>query len=101
MSIDINLIRHGSDAELRLGGSIDATNAPDVDKILQDVVSQYVNILFDMEKLTYVSSAGLRAFKRAYIEARRKGGTLSAKNVNRMVMEVFEVTGFTRMFRFI
>ena len=55
----------------------------------------------DMEKLKYVSSGGLRAFKHAYLELRKKGGTLQAKNVNKMVMEVFEVTGFTRLIEII
>ena len=54
-----------------------------------------------MAKLEYVSSAGLRAFKRAYVDLHRKGGTLSAKNVSKMVTEVFELTGFTRLFKFI
>jgi len=101
MSLEVNLIKHGNDAELQLIGFIDASNAGDTEKILDQVVEKYDNVLLDMEKLEYVSSAGLRAFKRAYVELRRKGGTFSAKNVSKMVMEVFEVTGFTRLFKFI
>jgi len=100
MSMEVNLIKHGNDAELKLNGYIDASNASDVDKILTDVVAQYDNLCLDMEKLEYISSAGLRAFKHAYMDMRRKGGTLSAKHVNKMVMEVFELTGFTRLFKF-
>ncbi len=101
MSLEVNLIKHGSDAELQLIGFIDASNASDTENILDQVVAKYDNVLLDMEKLEYVSSAGLRAFKRAYVELRRKGGTFSAKHVSKMVMEVFEVTGFTRLFKFI
>ena len=101
MSMEVNLIKHGGDAELKLNGYIDATNANDVDKILADVAAQFDNMTLDMAKLEYVSSAGLRAFKHAYMDLRRKGGTLSAKNVSKAVMEVFELTGFTRLFRFI
>ena len=39
--------------------------------------------------------------KHAYLELRKKGGTLQAKNVNKMVMEVLEVTGFTRLIEII
>ena len=99
--MNINLIKRGREAEIQLEGHIDATNAPDVDRILIDAANQFDSIVLDMEKLEYVSSAGLRAFKHVYMELRRKGGTLSAKNVSRMVMEVFELTGFTRLFRFI
>ena len=101
MSMEVSLIKHGSDAELKLNGYIDAGNAADVEKILTDVAGKFDNLLLDMAKLEYVSSPGLRAFKRAYVDLHRKGGTLSAKNVSKSVMEVFELTGFTRLFRFV
>ena len=44
MSMKVDLIKHGEDAELKLNGYIDATNANDVDKILSDVVSQFDNV---------------------------------------------------------
>ena len=101
MSMKVDLIKHGEDAELKLNGYIDATNANDVDKILSDVVAKFDNVTLDMAKLEYVSSAGLRAFKHAYMELRRKGGVLEARNVSKAVMEVFELTGFTRLFKFL
>ena len=101
MTLDINLVRNGNIAEVQLDGYIDANNARDVDNILTEVVGKFDAVVLDMEKLKYVSSAGLRAFKHAYMELRRKGGTLSAKNVSKTVMEVFEVTGFTRLIELI
>ncbi|MBR3394991.1 MAG: STAS domain-containing protein [Firmicutes bacterium] len=101
MSMNMDLIKHGNDAELKLDGYIDATNAPEVEKILVDVAGKFDNLTLDMEKLEYVSSAGLRTFKLVYMELRRKGGSLSARNVGKSVMEVLEVTGFTRLFKFI
>ena len=101
MSMNMDLIKHGNDAELKLDGYIDATNAPEVEKILLDVAGKFDNLTLDMEKLEYVSSAGLRTFKLVYMEMRRKGGVLSARNVGKSVMEVLEVTGFTRLFKFI
>ena len=101
MTLDINLVRNGNVAEVQLDGYIDANNAKDVDSILIEVIGKFDAVVLDMEKLKYVSSAGLRAFKHAYMELRRKGGTLSAKNVSKMVMEVFEVTGFTRLIEII
>jgi len=101
MSMDIKLIKHGDDAELKLDGFIDASNAADVENVLMDVATKYDNLCFDMENLEYVSSAGLRTFKRIYMELRRKSGTMSAKNVDKAIMEVLEVTGFTRLFKFL
>lgn len=101
MTLDINLVRSGSTAVVQLDGYIDANNAKDVDGILSEVTGKFDTVVLDMEKLKYVSSAGLRAFKHAYMELRRKGGVLQAKNVSKMVLEVFEVTGFTRLIEFI
>ena len=101
MSMKVDLIKHGRDAELKLDGFIDANTANDLDKILGDVAAKFDNLTLDMAKLEYVSSAGLRAFKRAYMELHRKSGTLAAKNVSKSVMEVFELTGFTRLFKFL
>ena len=100
MSMEVNFIKHGANAELKFNGYIDATNAADMVKILLDVAGQFDNLQLDMGKLEYVSSAGLRAFKHAYMELHRKGGVLSAKNVSKSVLEVFELTGFTRLFKF-
>ncbi len=101
MSMKMDLIKRGNDAELKMDGYIDATNAAEVEEVLMDVAGKFDNLLLDMEKLEYVSSAGLRAFKRVYMELRRKNGTLSAKNVDKAIMEVLEVTGFTRLFKFV
>lgn len=101
MSMKMDLIKSGNDAELKMDGYIDATNAAEVEEVLMDVAGKFDNLLLDMEKLEYVSSAGLRAFKRVYMELRRKSGTLSAKNVDKAIMEVLEVTGFTRLFKFV
>ena len=98
--MNVNLIKRGNEAEVQLEGYIDASNAADVEKILIDVAQQFDSVVLNMEKLEYVSSAGLRAFKHLYMEMRQKHGTLTAKNVNKMVMEVLEVTGFTRLFKF-
>ncbi len=99
--MNMNLIKRGNEGELQLIGYIDASNAAEVEKIIIDVVAQFDTLILDMEKLEYVSSAGLRAFKHAYMDMRQKRGTLMAKNASKMVMEVLEVTGFTRLFKFI
>ena len=101
MTLDVNLVKNGNTAEVQLDGYINAQNANDLYDILGEVVGKFDHVVLDMEKLKYVSSGGLRAFKHAYLELRKKGGTLQAKNVNKMVMEVFEVTGFTRLFKFV
>ena len=56
-------------------------------------------IIFDFEKLDYVSSAGLRVLLRAYKAMDGKGGIV-IRNANALVRGVFNVTGFGDVFHF-
>ena len=79
-----------------LTGRIDSTNAPDVEKqILAELagVAPDVPVALDFEKLDYISSAGLRVLLSAHKAMTAKGG-MKVTNVNEIVREVFEVTGF-------
>jgi anti-sigma B factor antagonist len=53
-----------------------------------------------MAELDYIASAGLRALKRLRGDVRKNGGTLTLRNVQEDVMEVFEMTGFAAMLNF-
>ena len=48
----------------------------------------------DFSKLDYISSAGLRVLLSAHKIMAGKGGEMKVTNVNEIVREVFEVTGF-------
>ena len=47
-----------------------------------------------MEKLDYISSAGLRVLISALREMRKKHGSMKLIHVSEIIMEIFEVTGF-------
>ena len=51
------------------------------------------SLVLDFSKLEYISSAGLRVLLSAHKAMSAKGG-MKVKNVNEIVREVFEVTGF-------
>jgi anti-sigma B factor antagonist len=70
-------------------------------KVLDELTERFDDLILNMKELDYISSAGLRLLKRAYMAMRRKNGSLKLKNVNKMVMEVFEVTGFAGLLQFI
>ena len=100
MMLNIDLVKNDSGAELIMTGEIDANTAPDADAILKDACDRFNILTLNMAQVEYISSAGLRALKRANLNMRRKGGTLQLKNVSKSVMEVLELTGFAMMFKY-
>ena len=99
--LNIDLVKQDNEGELMLVGELDINTAPGAEKIMLDAVSRFDRVILNMERVSYVSSAGLRAMKRANIQMRRKGGTLALKNVTKPVMEVLELTGFAVVFKII
>ena len=80
----------GTTLTVALEGRLDTTTAPKLEE-LRDGITRLV---FDVEKLEYISSAGLRVLL-AMQKLMNQQGEMMLQNVNEAVMEVFEVTGFS------
>ena len=83
----------GSNVAIALEGRLDTTTAPELEAELKTVLDQAETLTFDFSKLDYISSAGLRVLLSAHKTMSKKGG-MKITNVNEIVQEVFEVTGF-------
>ena len=79
-------------------GRIDTLTAPELEQTVQENASQYDSMIMDMSGVDYISSAGLRVMVYAHQAMVNKGG-LTLKGVNRNVMEIFRLTGFSRVIR--
>jgi len=97
----IKLINRGEEGELLLCGRLDTTTAPEVDEVFDQVAERFNTVVLNLVDLEYTSSVGLRSIKRLYMAMKKKGGNLYLKNANATVMEVFEITGFASLLRFI
>ena len=95
----MKLINRGDAADVQLIGRLDVNSAPDAERALLEAANRFQSVCLDLEQLEYISSAGLRAIKNFYIAIRKNGGTYSVKNVNKAIMDVFEVTGFVRLLK--
>lgn len=82
---------------LSLEGRIDSNNAADVEKSLLASADQHpdADIVLDAEKLSYISSAGLRVLMKL---RKRSGKKLPVINASNEVYDIMEVTGFTELF---
>ena len=61
---------------------------------LKQSIEGVTELVFDFEKLEYISSAGIRILLAAQ-KIMNKQGSMVVKNINEIVAEVFEVTGFS------
>ena len=85
--------QNGSSLEIALEGRLDTMTAPELEKELSASLGAADTLTLDLANLVYISSAGLRALLSAHKTMSAKGG-LKVVNVNEVVQEVFEVTGF-------
>ena len=89
MKIDFNV--NEGNLNVSLDGRLDTITAPELESFLADKYGSVKALTVDCEKLAYVSSAGLRVILAAQ---KKMKGAMKLKNVNELVMEVFEMTGF-------
>ena len=89
----INKNQNGTALEIALEGRLDTMTAPELEAELNNSLQNADSLTLDFSKLEYISSAGLRVLLSAHKAMSNKGG-MKVTNVNEIVREVFEVTGF-------
>jgi len=90
----INKSLEGTKLEISLEGRLDAATAPSLEAELKQSLNGVTELVFDFANLEYISSAGLRILL-ASEKVMNKQGSMVIKNVNEVINEVFEVTGFS------
>ena len=98
--MNITLINRGQEGELVLEGRLDTLTAPEAEEVFNQTAERFDKVILNMRDLEYVSSAGLRTLKRLHMAMKKKNGNLVLTNVRKMVMEVFEMTGFAGLLKF-
>ena len=75
-------------------GRLDTSTAPNLETALKESLDDVNELIFDFEKLEYISSAGLRVLLSAQ-KRMSKQGSMKIINVGEEIMEIFEITGFS------
>ena len=86
--------QNGNALEIALEGRLDTMTSPGLEAALKDSLAAADSLTLDFAKLDYISSAGLRVLLSAHKAMSSKGG-MKVKNVNEIVQEVLDVTGFS------
>ena len=85
---------------ITLTGRLDVTTASTLEKtFIQLQQKDAAKILVDCRLLEYISSAGLRVLLSAAKQTKKSSGEIALACLNANVKQVFEISGFTSIFR--
>lgn len=77
---------------VKLAGSLDTATAPDLERELEPVLNgQSKDLVFDLENLKFISSAGLRVFGMARKKLTARQGHTSYVHMQPQIEEVFAI----------
>lgn len=85
--------RDGVKFTVALEGELDVLTSRDLLDLVQNELEDVKELIFDLKKLNYTSSAGLRVFLTAQ-QIMEEQGHMTVKHANEAVMDIFEATGF-------
>jgi anti-anti-sigma factor len=80
----------------QIEGRLDAESAPEAETLVKGALQQgRQRLLFDMSKMDYISSAGLRVILMAVKDVRNKKGKVVLCGLTPYVKEIFDVSNFS------
>ena len=88
----VNAQKDGTKLTLEVEGKLGTTSAPELEKTLKDNINGVTELVFDLAKLDYMASAGLRVLLSS-AKVMKKQGSMKIINVTDPVMDVFTFTG--------
>ena len=90
----INKQIEGDKMTVAVAGRLDTTTAPELDEELKSSIEGIKELVIDFSDLEYISSAGLRVLLSAQ-KIMNTQGSMKVTGSSEVVLEVFEVTGFS------
>ncbi|MBQ6063117.1 MAG: STAS domain-containing protein [Alloprevotella sp.] len=84
-----------------LEGELDTMAANEVENALKPLMeSQGEEIIIECKGLEYIASSGLRILLSILKNVMATGGSITLRNVNDDIKNVFNLTGFVKLFKF-
>lgn len=93
--MEVREIKEDDRITLKISGRIDATNSGVLQNAILLAFQKMKTLELDFSEVDYIASAGLRALMIGQKTSMAKGGSMTLRHVNKWVMEVFDMTGFS------
>ena len=99
--MEITITEEGATTVVALTGRLDTTTSPQLEECANGLFDKGVkDIAVDMAACDFVSSAGLRVIVAMQKRIVSTSGSLVFRNVQAEVMDVFDMTGFSKILTF-
>ena len=85
----------GTTATLEIEGRVDTMTSPLLQQAVLQAFQSAKKVVLDFERVTYISSAGLRVLLIGQKTAQSKQMSMVLKNVGQTVKNVLDMVGFT------
>ena len=93
--MEIKHIKEGDSLTIVVSGRLDTVTSSDLESFIRDNIEGIKHLTFDLKEMDYTSSAGLRVFLITQKLMSSLSGEMILLNVQKDVMEVFDITGFS------
>lgn len=94
--MEINVTKENGKAKIALVGRLDTVTSVELQKKLDEVNVNNCDLELDFANVEYISSAGLRILLALQKQSKSTNNTMVIMNVNKVVNEIFRVTGFQK-----
>ena len=91
--MQIEKTQEGDIVVLNVSGQLTSATSPEFEAAINGVLETESNLVLDFAKLDFLASSGLRVILSTQKKINTKDGALVIRNVNKVVMDVFEMTG--------
>ena len=96
--MEVKILDQNGEKVVVIEGRVDTVTASDLEMKVSPIWAiPAITLVFDCEKLEYLSSSGLRIILSAHKQVTAKGGKFILRNLTREVRSVIDLTGFSRI----
>ncbi|MDR3222496.1 MAG: STAS domain-containing protein [Methanobrevibacter sp.] len=82
---------------VELSGRLDNGSSHELEKELNENISEINELIFDFKNLEYISSSGLRVILTLKKEMEKSGKKLIIKNTNEFIIDIFKTTNIIKL----
>ena len=96
--MEVKILEQNEEFVVVIEGRVDTVTSSELENKVSGIWTKpAITMVFDCEKLEYISSSGLRIILSAHKQVTAKGGKFILRNLSREVRSVIDLTGFSRI----